>query len=195
MSRIASPALFEQPQAPRPTRGRGSSMRSWRLLDRMIFLAAWGAGLGLCVVTGAIVAYMAVRGFQYLRPELLVTRPQEGANQEGAGGFLDPLVGTAVLTAISLAIALPLGVCSAVWIVEYGQGGRVRQLLARAVESAIEIVAGTPDVVIAIFGLAVFELSFMGAFSSKSPSGVVIGRSFIAAGAMMSLIALPPLYA
>jgi phosphate transport system permease protein len=170
-------------------------MRSWRLLDRAIFIAAWGAGLGLCLVTGAIVAYMAVRGFQYLRPELLVTRPQEGANQEGAGGFLDPLIGTAVLTAIGLAIALPLGVCSAVWIVEYGHGGRARQLLARVVESAIEIVAGTPDVVIAIFGLAVFELSFMGAFSSKSPSGVVIGRSFIAAGAMMSLIALPPLYA
>jgi len=165
------------------------------MLDRIVFLAAWGAGLGLCLVTGAIVVYMAVRGFQYLRPVLLVTRPQEGANQEGPGGFLDPLVGTAVLSAIGLAIALPLGVCSAAWIVEYGQGGRARQSLARMVESAIEILAGTPDIVIAIFGLTIFELSFLGPLSSKSPSGVVIGRSFIAAGAMMSLIALPPLFA
>ncbi|MGA9875648.1 MAG: ABC transporter permease subunit [Solirubrobacteraceae bacterium] len=195
MSSFASPFQLEQPDAPRPTRGRGSSMRSWRLLDRLIFIAAWGAGLSLCLITGAIVIYMGVRGLQYLRPELLITRPQEGASQEGAGGFLDPLIGTVVLTAIGLAIALPLGVCAAVWIVEYGQGGRARQALARTVESAIEIVAGTPDVVIAIFGLAIFELSFMGLFSSKSPSGVVIGRSFIAAGAMMSLIALPPLYA
>ncbi len=194
MSTFASSFPLEQSEAPRPTRGRGSSMRSWRLLDRLIFIAAWGAGLGLCAITGAIVVYMGVRGFQYLRPELLVTRPQEGANQEGAGGFLDPLIGTAVLTAIGLAIALPLGVCSAAWIVEYGQGGRARQSLARVVESAIEIVAGTPDIVIAIFGLAIFELSFMGVFSSRSPSGVVIGRSFIAAGSMMSLIALPPLY-
>jgi phosphate transport system permease protein len=166
-------------------------MREWRLLDRIIFIAAWAAGLGLCLVTGAIVVYMGVRGFQYLRPELLVSRPQEGANQEGAGGFLDPLLGTAVLTVIGLAIALPLGVCSAAWIVEYGRPS----WLARLVESSIEIVAGTPDIVIAIFGLAIFELAFLGPLSSKSPSGVVIGRSFIAAGTMMSLIALPPLYA
>jgi phosphate transport system permease protein len=195
MSPLASAFPVEHPEAPRPNRGRGSSIRTWRLLDRIIYIAAWAAGLGLCLVTGAIVVYMGVRGFQYLRPELLVTRPQEGANQEGAGGFLDPLIGTAVLTVIGLAIALPLGVCSAVWIVEYGQGGRVRQSLARLVESSIEIVAGTPDIVIAIFGLAIFELSFLGPLSSKSPSGVVIGRSFIAAGAMMSLLALPPLYA
>jgi phosphate transport system permease protein len=191
----AFPAEQATPPPPRPTRGRGSSMRTWRLLDRVVFLAAWAAGLGLCLLTGAIVAYMAVRGFQYLRPELLVTRPQAGASQEGPGGFLDPLVGTAVLTAIGIAIALPLGVCSAAWIVEYGQGGRARQSLARLVESSIEIVAGTPDIVIAIFGLAVFQLGILAPLSSKSESGVVTGNSFIAAGAMMSLIALPPLYA
>jgi phosphate transport system permease protein len=196
MSSLASAYPGAQPAAtpPRPTRGRGSSMRTWRLLDRIVFLAAWATGLGLCLVTGAIVAYMGVRGFQYLRPELLFTRPQAGVSQEGAGGFLDPLIGTAALTAIGLAIAVPLGVCSAAWIVEYGQGGRGRQLLARLVESSIEIVAGTPDIVIAIFGLAVFQLGVLGPLSSSSESGVVTGTSFIAAGTMMSLIALPPLY-
>jgi phosphate transport system permease protein len=197
MSTFASafPADRAVSPPPRPTRGRGSSMRTWRLLDRVVFIAAWGAGLGLCLVAGAIVVYMGVRGVQYLRPELLVTRTQAGASQEGPGGFLDPLVGTAVLTAIGIAIALPLGVCSAAWIVEYGQGGRARQSLARLVESSIEIVAGTPDIVIAIFGLAVFQLAILGPLSSKSPDGVVTGSSFIAAGTMMSLIALPPLYA
>ena len=39
------------------------------------------------------------------------------------------------------------------WIVEYGRPA----WLARAVESGIEIVAGTPDIVIAIFGLALFQ--------------------------------------
>jgi phosphate transport system permease protein len=190
----AIPTERAAPSPLSPTRCRGSSMRTWRLLDRIVFVAAWAAGLGLCLVAGAIVVYMGVRGLQYLRPELLVTRPQAGASQEGAGGFLDPLVGTAVLTAIGIAIALPLGVCSAAWIVEYGQGGWARQSLARMVESSIEIVAGTPDIVIAIFGLAVFQLAILGPLSSKSPGGLVTGSSFIAAGAMMSLIALPPLY-
>lgn len=170
-------------------------MREWRLLDRIVLGAAWAAGLGLCLVTGAIVVYMGVRGFQYLRPDLLVTRPMVAEDGTVSGGILDPLVGTAVLTAIGLAVALPLGVCSAAWIVEYGQGGRVRQSIARLVESAIEIVAGTPDIVIAIVGLAVFQLGVLAPLSSKSPTGVVTGTSFIAAGLTMSLIALPPVYA
>jgi phosphate transport system permease protein len=165
-------------------------MREWRVFDRIVFLAAWAAGLGLCLVTGAIVIYMGVRGLQDLRPDLLVTRPQVGPGGEVTGGILDPLIGTAVLTAIGLVVALPLGVCSAAWIVEYGRPS----WLARLVESSIEIVAGTPDIVIAIVGLAVFQLGVLAPLSSKSPTGVVTGTSFIAAGLTMSLIALPPLY-
>jgi phosphate transport system permease protein len=166
-------------------------MRTWRLRDQIVLIAAWVAGVGLCLVTGAIVVYMGVRGFQYLRPELLVSRPQVSSSQAGSGGFLDPLIGTAALTAIGLVIALPLGVCSAAWIVEYGRPA----WLARLVESSIEIVAGTPDVVIAIFGLTIFEMGVLGPLSTTSESGVVTGHSFIAAGVTMSLIALPPLYA
>ncbi len=74
---------------------------------------------------------------------------------------------------------------------EYGRP----RWLARVIESCVEIVAGTPDIVIALFGLAVFELSFMGPFSFKASGGGVYGRSFLAAGAMMSLIAMPPIFA
>ncbi len=177
-------------ETPKPTRGRRSSMRSWRWSDRLIFLGTWTAGLGLCVIAGAIVVYMGVRGIQYLRPQLLLERPQLSLDQSGSGGFLDPLAGTAILTAIGMAIATPLAVATAFWIVEYGRPAG----LARLVESCIEIVAGTPDIVIAIFGLAVFQLSALGAFSSTSEAGVVTGHSFLAAGATMSLIALPPLF-
>lgn len=176
---------------PIAARGRGSSIWDWRLRDQLILLGAWAAGIAVCLLATAIVTYMGIRGFQYLRPDLLVTRPQTGVDQNGPGGFLDPLIGTAALTAIAVAIALPLGVCSAAWIVEYGRPG----WLARLVESSIEIVAGTPDIVIAIFGLAVFELGFLGPLSTRSESGVVTGHSFIAAGATMSLIALPSLFA
>jgi phosphate transport system permease protein len=175
---------------PRPTRGRGSSLRNWRWSDRIVLLAAWAAGLGLCLVAGAIVIYMGVRGIEYLRPDLLVSSPQVSLDQSGSGGFLDPIVGTALMTAIGILIAMPLSVCTAVWIVEYGRPAR----LARLVESSIEIVAGTPDIVIAIFGLAVFELGVFSPLSLKSETGAVTGHSFIAAGATMSLIALPPLF-
>lgn len=192
MSSLASPVTVDAAaqMPPRPTRGRGSSMRTWRWSDRIVLVAAWAAGLGLCVVAGGIVVYMGLRGLQSLRPDLLLARPQVAQNGAVSGGFLDPLIGTALLTAIAIAIALPLGVCTAAWIVEYGRPA----WLVRLVESSVEIVAGTPDIVIAIFGLAVFELGIFGSLSSTSESGVVTGHSFLAAGATMSLIALPPLF-
>jgi phosphate transport system permease protein len=174
--------------------GRRSSPMSWRWRDRLALSFAWAAGLGLCLLAGAIVVYMGYRGLEYLRPKLLATRPAIGANQSETGGFLDPLLGTALLTVIGILLAIPLAVGSALWIAEYGQGGRGRQSLARIVESSIEIVAGTPDIVIALFGLAIFQLHLLAPFSYTAEGGGVYGKSFIAAGAMMSLIALPPMF-
>jgi phosphate transport system permease protein len=176
-------------RAPR-RRGRRSSLRSWRWGDRLMFLGAWAAGVGLCLIGGGIVVYMAVRGIQYLRPSLLLSHPEFGKSQAGSGGFLDSIEGTAVLTAIGIALALPLALVSAIWIVEYGRPS----WLARIVESTIEILAGTPDILIALFGLAIFQAHLMAPFSSTGEGGGVVGRSFIAAGAMMSLIALPPIF-
>jgi len=174
-----------------PQRGRGSSMRTWRWSDRLVWLAAWAAGLSLCAIAAAILLYMGYRGVQYLRPGLIFSHPQASQNQAGSGGFLDPLLGTALLTVIGIAIAAPLAISCALWIVEYGRP----RWLARVVESSIEIVAGTPDILIAVFGLAIFQLHLLSFASSVNPeTGAVTGLSFLVAGAMMSLIALPPLF-
>lgn len=160
-----------------------------------MLLAAWGAGLTLCAVATAVVLYMVIRGIEYLRPTLIFSRPTPGFTQSQTGGFLDPLLGTLLLTAIGTAIAAPLAICSALWLIEYGQGGgRGRQTLTRVVESSIEIVAGTPDIVIAFVGLALFQLRLFAWGSEVGEGGGVTGKSFLAAGAMMSLIALPPIF-
>ncbi len=172
-------------------RGRRSSPWSWRWGDRLVLVCAWTAGIGLCLIAAAIVLYMGYRGLQYLRPGLLFSRPQVSSSQAGSGGFLDPVLGTLLLTVIGITLALPLAVGSAVWIVEYGRPS----WLARVVESSIEIIAGTPDIVIALFGLAVFQLGVFAPFSFTAEGGGVYGRSFIVAGAMMSLLAIPPAFA
>jgi len=180
-----------QQLSPASGHGRRSSPVSWRWIDRLALAWAWTAGLLLCLIAGAIVVYMAIRGIQYLRPALLAERPAVGASQSETGGFLDPLEGTGILTLIGLLLATPLGVCSALWITEYGRPS----WLARIVETSIEVVAGTPDIVIALFGLALFQTRLLAPFSFTASGGGVFGRSFFAAGAMMSLIALPPLFA
>jgi phosphate transport system permease protein len=173
---------------PHGTRTRAvESTATWRRGDRIALALCWIAGIMLCVIAGAIVVYMLYKGVQTLRPSLLFDRPADGASQRNAGGFLDPLVGTVVLTVMGTAIAIPLGVAAALWIVEYGRPG----WLARAVESGIEVVAGTPSIVLAIFGLALFSHQAFGFLSFTAEGNAVFGRSFFIAAAMMSFIALP----
>ena len=87
---------------------------------------------------------------------------------------------------MGIAIALPAGIAIAVWLVEYGRP----TALARITESTIEAIAGIPSIVLALFGTVIFSSTALG-FLSRSTEGVVFGRSFFAAAAMLSLVALP----
>jgi phosphate transport system permease protein len=176
--------------APRP-RPRRDSVSGWRPRQRVAFAACWAAGLTLCAIAVAIVGYMALEGARYLDLQTLFTHPRPAVRELDTGGILDPLEGTLILTALALVLAVPMGVISALWIVEYGRP----RWLARMIESGIEIVAGTPDIVIAIFGLALFQLPIAAPLSFTSSGGGVFGRSFVAAGVMLSLIALPTVFA
>ncbi len=172
--------------APR-TSAKRDSIGSWPAADRVAYALCWIVGIGLCVVTAAIVGVMLVKGIAYLRPSLLLEHPTAAQSQAGSGGFLDPIEGTLLLSAVGIAIAAPLGVAVAVWLCEYQRPA----WLARLVESSVEMIAGAPSVLLAMFGLVVFARPVLGFLSYTSAGGSVTGRSFLTAGAMMSLIALP----
>ena len=178
------PLSARKPPAKRPPAKIESS---WSIMDRVGLGLAWAAGISMCVIAALIVGYMAYKGLQYVNWEMITTSPEASLDQSATGGFLDPIIGTLLLTTIGIVIAIPIGVAVAVWLTEYGRPSG----LARAVESGVEIVAGTPSIVLAIFGLLIFQQSFMGIFSFTAEGGAVFGRSFITAGVMMSLVALP----
>lgn len=163
------------------------SSRNWPWFDRVMLACCWIAGIAACLIAFAIVIYMAVKGLQFLRPSMFLERPNAEFDQSKSGGFLDPLFGTLILTVMGTALAIPIAVATAVWITEYGRPS----WLARAVESGVEIIAGTPSIVLAIFGLIIFQERIFGFLSFEAEGGSVFGRSFFTASAMMSLIALP----
>ena len=160
---------------------------SWSLLDRVGLATAWATGLLLCAIAFGITIYLAFKGIQYINLDVLITSPEASLEQSESGGFLDPMIGTLLLTVIGTLVAAPLGVAIAIWLTEYGRPAA----LARFVEAGIEILVGAPSIAIAIFGLLVFQQGFMAPFSFTAAGGEVFGRSFFAAGAIMSLIALP----
>ncbi|HEX2708918.1 MAG TPA: ABC transporter permease subunit [Solirubrobacterales bacterium] len=180
----AAPPPTPGPQ--RPAKGAAEGSATWRLTDRIGLAICWALGLLFCAIALAIAVYLLIQGIKFLKPSMLVTPASSGFSETETGGFSDALVGTMIVAVIGIAIALPAGIAIAVWLVEYGRPA----VLARITESTIEAIAGIPSIVLALFGTVIFSSTAL-AFFSRSTEGVVFGRSFFAAGAMLSLVALP----
>jgi phosphate transport system permease protein len=155
-------------------------------LDRAGLAFAWTLGLLFCAIAAAIVIYVLVQGIRYLHPDLLWTNPKVGNSQSQTGGFLAPLLGTLIVTTLAMLLATPVGVGVAVWLSEYARP----RALARVVDSTVEMFAGAPSIVLALFGVILFRASFL-AFLTARNGGVVYGKGFFPAAAMLSLLALP----
>jgi phosphate transport system permease protein len=178
------------PSTPPPVgggpKGAAEGSGTWALADRIGLAICWALGLLFCAIAVAIVVYLLIQGITYLKPEMLTTPAAAGFSQGESGGFSDALFGTMIVAVMGISLALPAGVAIAVWLVEYGRP----TALARITESTIEAIAGIPSIVLALFGTVIFSSTALG-FLSRSSEGVVFGRSFFAAGAMLSLVALP----
>ena len=168
-------------------RPRRQSTASWPMIDRLGYWLCWTMGVALCMIATAIVIFMLVKGISYLKPAMFAESPSASLHQSKSGGFSDPIIGTLIITAIGTVIAAPMGVALAAWLSEFARPAS----LARAVESGVDVIAGVPSIVLAIFGLLVFTQGFFGFLSQHAANGAVYGRSFFAAGIMMSVLALP----
>jgi phosphate transport system permease protein len=197
MSSQGQPPLVTAPSTPpspqpnplRPDDSQKSAVEgsaTWALSDRIGLAICWVLGLLFCAIAVAVVVYLLIQGVTYLKLEMLTTPAAAGFEQNESGGFSDALFGTLIVAVMGISIALPLGVATAVWLVEYGRP----TALARITESTIEAIAGIPSIVLALFGTVIFSSTALG-FLSRSSEGVVFGRSFFAASAMLSLVALP----
>ncbi len=188
-SSVAAPPAGPPPTAPvpnPPAKDPVEASAAWRLSDRIGLAICWALGLLFCAIAVAIVAYLLVQGLTYLKPSMLVTPATTGFSESQSGGFSDAFAGTLIVAVMGISIALPIGIGVAVWLVEYGRPA----VLARITESTIEAIAGIPSIVLALFGTVIFSSTAL-AFLSRSSEGVVFGRSFFAASAMLSLVALP----
>ena len=188
MSTLTAGKRKKQAGARRPAKPKKIvSKDSWSFGDRLGVAMAWLCGIILCLIAASITLYMAWKGISFINWEIVSTSPEASLEQSKTGGFLDPIIGTVLLTVIGAAIAAPIGIAVAIWLTEYGRPAP----LARFVEAGIEVIVGAPSIVLAIFGLLVFQQGFFSPFSFTADGGEVFGRSFFAAGAVMSLIALP----
>ncbi len=72
-----------------------------------------------------------------------------------AGGVYHAIYGTIVQSAVAAVIAVPLGILAAVYLVEYGRGW-----LAKTTTFMVDILAGVPSIVAALFVFALWIATF-----------------------------------
>jgi phosphate transport system permease protein len=73
----------------------------------------------------------------------------------GGGGIYHALIGTLLITAAATVISVPIGVMTAVYLVEYGQGR-----LARSITTLVDVMTGIPSIVAGLFAYAFFAIFF-----------------------------------
>jgi phosphate transport system permease protein len=71
------------------------------------------------------------------------------------GGGLHAVMGTLLITALAAVISVPIGLLTAIYLVEYGQGR-----LARSITFFVDVMTGIPSIVAGLFAFAVFALIF-----------------------------------
>ncbi|ROS59163.1 phosphate ABC transporter membrane protein 2 (PhoT family) [Frigoribacterium sp. PhB160] len=77
-------------------------------------------------------------------------------NVVGAGGGgLHALTGTLLITALAAVISVPIGLLTAIYLVEYGRGR-----LARAITFFVDVMTGIPSIVAGLFAYALFVIFF-----------------------------------
>lgn len=116
-----------------------------RLFVSRLFAAATVGAAGLAVaILGILVVYAASEGVsQFSLTFFTGTLP----GYDGQGGGLGPaVVGTLELALGSTVIALPIGVMTGLYVTEFAKPRR-----GRALQTAIELMAGLPSIVIGVF--------------------------------------------
>ncbi|PKN33322.1 MAG: phosphate ABC transporter, permease protein PstA [Deltaproteobacteria bacterium HGW-Deltaproteobacteria-19] len=103
----------------------------------------------LALALGGILAYIIVHGISALSWEFVTQPPREAMTK---GGIMPAIVGTFYLTVGAIAVGLPLGIVSAVYLTEYARQGPV----IRVIRIGINCLAGVPSVVFGLFGLGFF---------------------------------------
>lgn len=118
--------------------------RNALLLRAAVYAAA---GLTVAVLCG-ILLYILIKGVGHLSPELFALQ----YNSENCS-VLPALVNTLTVTFLALLIAVPLGVFSAVYLVEYAKKGNRFVSLVRI---TAETLSGIPSIVYGLFGYLLF---------------------------------------
>ena len=159
-----------------------SKSRIWR--QRFVVGLLLGAVILTLGVLVWVIAYVALKGFTYLGPEFLTNNPPGNPSVAG-GGYLNGILGSFIIVGVAAAIAIPIGLLTAVYITEMAHGR-----LARSISFWNDVLVGVPTIVIGAFIYAIWvtRFGFSGFAGSLALAIVMLPIIIRTASQMLALV-------
>ncbi|MBV1935318.1 phosphate ABC transporter permease PstA [Streptomyces sp. BV286] len=127
--------------------------------DRIATALVWVAFLLAVVPLVSLVWTTVKRGVKVLDVYFLTHSMGVVADTEAGGGIYHAIIGSLEQVGLAALIAAPVGVLSAIYLVEYGRGN-----LARAVTFFVDVMTGIPSIVAGLFILSLMLMFDMQPF-------------------------------
>ncbi len=143
-----------------------------RISDNIILVLIYLCVFLALAVLAGIIGYVLVRGLPAISWQFISTAPDYINN---TFGILPNIINTLYIIIITLLIATPIGVGSAVYLNEYAKGGK----LVRLIEFTTETLAGIPSIIYGLFGMVMFGVTFK------------LGYSILCGSLTLTLMILP----
>jgi phosphate transport system permease protein len=144
-----------------------------KLLKQKIYFQIFRA------VTFVIVIFLFIMIFTFISNGIgaitwtfLTDKPRQGMTQ---GGIFPAIVGTIILTLLTMVFTIPVGIASAIYMVEYAGDSRLVQII----NTAITNLAGVPSIIHGLFGFGLF-VTFLS-----------LGTSMLSGALTLFLLVLP----
>jgi phosphate transport system permease protein len=124
-----------------------------KALDRLITCVVTTAFAIAMVPLVSLVWTVLSRGLHRLDAEFF-NSSMLGIVGEGGGAY-HALLGTLIITGITALISVPIGLLTAIYVVEYGTGR-----LKKAITFLVDVMTGIPSIVAGLFAFALFAIFF-----------------------------------
>jgi phosphate transport system permease protein len=145
--------------------------------DSLMRSLMWTAFVLAMVPLVSLVWTVVAKGAGVLTPAFLSDDMTGMALLGEGGGIVHAIWGTVMVTALATAISVPIGLLTAIYLVEYGKGNR----LAQVITFLVDVMTGIPSIVAGLFALALFIVV----------TGEPLPRLGIGGAVALSLLMLP----
>jgi phosphate transport system permease protein len=122
--------------------------------DRVVATLVWVAFLLALLPLLSLAATVISHGAGVINAQFL-SYSMRNVVGEG-GGIYHAIIGTLLITLAAAVISVPVGLLSAIYLVEYGNNSR----MARTITFLVDVMTGIPSIVAGLFAYALFVLFF-----------------------------------